>query len=127
MIITPETFKALCLSTLTPLNKYDTVQSQNARQSIINGLMRVTCEVHDHGDAFILETEDNFRIRTCSSTAELPKTPKQPDKSLGGVNYNTFIWELKLCNTYMETEHATIALLKEVFLNSLVGLKITYR
>ena len=59
-IISTSTLKVLCSSTLTPPNEYGTVQLQNIRQSIINVLMRVTCEFHDHGHEFILETEDKI-------------------------------------------------------------------
>ena len=54
-------------------------------------------------------------------SAVLPKTQTQLDKALGETIYMKFIWELKLYNTYIENERATIALLKEVFPNSLVG------
>ena len=96
------------------------------RQFIINGLMVVTCEVHDHGHAFIVETKYNLWMHTGSSTAELPKTPICSDKALGGTNYKKFICKLKLSNTYMEIKCATIALLKKVFHGSLVGVETTY-
>ena len=48
MIITPAALKELCSSTQSLLHQYDTVQIRSLRQSIINGLMRITCETHDH-------------------------------------------------------------------------------
>ena len=48
MTITPAALKALCSSTLSPLHQYDTVQIRSVKRSIINGLMRVTYETHDH-------------------------------------------------------------------------------
>ena len=82
MIITLETLNALDASTLTPLNEYDTVQLQNVRHSIINGLLRVMSEVHDHGHVFIWKTEDNFLMQISISLKVFPKTPKQTDKAL---------------------------------------------
>ena len=58
--------------------------------------------------------------------AELPEAPTRPPKELGGTNHRKFHWELKLYNTYMETERTTVELLKEIFPNSLVGLEVTY-
>ena len=58
--------------------------------------------------------------------AELPETPTRPSKELGGTNYKKYHWELKLYNTHMETERATIELLKGVFHNGLVGLEVTF-
>ena len=126
MIITPEALKALCSSTLTPFHQYDTVQIRSVKQSIINGLMRVTCETHNHGHAVILVTEDHFRPRTGDPEAELPKAPTRPDMDLRGKNYKKYHWELKLYKLYMETGRATTELLKEIFPNSFVGLEVTY-
>ena len=56
MIITPAALKALCSSTLTLFNEYDTVQIQQVQRYIINRLIRVTCERYDHAHGFILET-----------------------------------------------------------------------
>ena len=126
-IITLAALKGLWSSTLTPLNEYDTVQIRNVQQFIVNGLMRVTCEIHDHGHVFILETQDYFWLHTGEPLVVLPKASKWPDKELAVTNYKKFYQELKLYNTYMETECATIELLKEVLPNSFVGLEITYR
>ena len=48
MIITPEALKALCSSSLTPLKERDSVQVQQVKVSIINGLILVASETHDH-------------------------------------------------------------------------------
>ena len=77
--------------------------------------MRVTCETHGHGHAFILEIKDHFRLRMGDPEVELPEAPTQPDRDLGGTNYKKYHWELKLYNTYMETERATIELLTKKF------------
>ena len=89
--------------------------------------MHVSCEVHDHGHAFILETRDNFRMYTGSSTAGLPTLPARPDEKMGEQNYEKFMWKLKLYNTYMDTEQAAIALLKSLFSDSLVGLEVSLK
>ena len=85
MIITPEALKALCSSTLSRLHQDDTVQIRSVRRFIINGLMRVTCETHDHGHAFILEDKEPFQLRMGDPEAELPEAPTQPSKDLGGT------------------------------------------
>ena len=126
MIITPEALKVLCLSTLTPLHEYDAIQIRKVKRSLIDGLMRVTCETRDHGHAFILEDEAPFQLRMGEPDAELPKAPERPDKGLATTNYKKFRWELTLYTNYMETERATVHLLKEVFPNSLVRLEVTY-
>ena len=87
-----------------PLNEYDTVQIQKVQRSIIN-----------HGYGFILETQGYFQLRTGEPKAILPEAPKRPDKALAVTNYKKFHSELKLYTTYMETERATVELLKEFF------------
>ena len=91
MIITPAALRALYSSTLTPLNEYDTVELRNVREFIVNGFLWVTCEVHDHGYAFIMETNESFWLRTGEPSAVLPETPTRPDKALGGTNYKKFM------------------------------------
>ena len=88
--------------------------------------MRVTCETHDHGHVFILEDEAPFQLRMGDPDAKLPKAPRRPDKGLATISYKKFCWELTLHTNYMETECATLHLLKEVFPNSLVELEVTY-
>ena len=127
MIITLVALKALCSNTLPPLTEYDTVQIQQVRQSIINGLIRVTCETHNHGHRFILVTQDHFQERTGKPNAVLLKTPKRPAQALATTNYKKFIWELKLYTTYMKIECATVHLLKKILPNNLVGLEVMYR
>ena len=61
MIITPESLEALCSSSLTPLKEWDSVQVQQIKVSIINGLIRVPSETHDHGHGYVLENEEYFR------------------------------------------------------------------
>ena len=100
MIITPSALKELYSSKLSPLHQYDTIQIRSVRRSIINGLIRVTCETRDHGHAFFLETKNQFQLRKGDPDAELPKAPTRPDKELGRTNYKKYHWELKLYNTY---------------------------
>ena len=96
------------------------------KRSLIDGLLRVTCETHDHGQAFIVEDKVRFRLCMGEPDAELPKAPERPDKELAVTNHKKFCWELTLYTNYMETERAAVHLLKEVFPNSLVGLEVTY-
>ena len=125
MIITIAALKVLCSKTLSLLHKYDTVKLQKVKQFIVDGLVRVSCEVHDHGHEFILKTRDNFQMRNGSSTTELPTLPARLNEKLSETNYKQFMWKLKLYNTYMDTKQATIALLKEVFPDSLVGFEVS--
>ena len=76
---------------LTPLTEWDTVQVQQGKRSIINGLIRVPSEIQDHGHGFILESQDYFRQRTGEHKAVLPKAPEHPDKALATTNHKKFI------------------------------------
>ena len=75
MIITPEALKALCSSSLTPLKEWDTIQVQQVKFSIINGLIRVTSETHSHGHGYVLETEEYFKQQMGDPKATLPTAP----------------------------------------------------
>ena len=68
-----------------------------------------------------METHDHFPQRTGDTHAVLLKAPERHDKALATTKHEKFCWELTLYTNYMETEHATVHLLKEVFPNSIVG------
>ena len=60
MIITPEALEALCSSSLTPLKEWDLVQVQQVNVSIINELICVASQKHNHGHRYVLENEEYF-------------------------------------------------------------------
>lgn len=82
MIITPAALKALCSTTLTPLREYDAIRIRKVKQSLIDGLMQVPCDTHDHGQAYIVEDEAPFRVRLGDPKTVLPTAPTRPDNQL---------------------------------------------
>ena len=60
MIIDPAALKELCSSSLTPLKEWDSVQVQQVKVFIINGLIRVASETHNHGHGYVLGTEEYY-------------------------------------------------------------------
>lgn len=60
IMITPAALKVLCSTTLSPLHEYDAIQIRKVKRSLINGLMRVPCDTHDHGQAYLLEDKAPF-------------------------------------------------------------------
>ena len=124
MIITPEALKALCSTPLTPLKEWNTVQVQQVKRSIIIGLVCVPLETHNNGHGYVMESKEYFQQRSGDPTAILPKTPVRPTESLATINRKTFCWKNSVYNSYMEVEHSTVLLLKEVFPNCLVGLEV---
>ena len=124
MIIDPAALKALCSTSLTPLKEWDTIQVQQVKISIINGLICVASEAHDHRHGYVLETEEYFKQRMGDPKATLPTTPAWPLVSLATSNHKKFRWENTIYNTYMKVERAVIVILTEVFPKSLVGLEV---
>ena len=123
MIITVATLKKLCSETLSPLNEYDTFKLQKVKQFIVDGLMHIPNEMHAHGHVYILESRENFRMRTNSSNAKLPKIPTRPKEEMGKTNYKKYSWKLKIYNKYMEVKRATVKLLQKKILDKLISLK----
>ena len=124
MIINLAALKVLCSSSLKPLKELSTIQVQQVNIFIINSLIRVASETHDHGHGYVLETEEYFKQQMGDPKATLPTTPVRPSESLAASNHKKFCWENTIYNTYMEVERAVIVILTEVFPKSLVGLEV---
>ena len=116
--------RILCSSSLTPLKEWNTVQVQQVKISIINGLICVPSETRNNEHGYVLESEEYFQQRMGESKATLPKTPIRPTESLATTNHKKFRWENSIYNSYMEVERSVVIVLKEVFSNSLVGLEV---
>ena len=124
MIITPEALNALCSSSLTPLKELVSVQFQQGKVSIINGLICVLSGTHDHGYRYVLENEEYSRQQMGNLKATLPTAPTRPLATLDTSNHKQFWWENTIYNIYIGVKQAVLVLLQQVFPKSLVCLEV---
>ena len=63
---------------------------------------------------------------TSSYIAKLLTILARPKEELDETNFKKYACTLKLYNIYLDAKRATVALFKEVFPDSLVGMKVSY-
>ena len=56
---------------MSPLSKFDSVKLQKVKRFIVDELMYIPSEVHDHGHVYILESRESFYMITNSPNANL--------------------------------------------------------